>query len=84
MYAMNLADYIADMDRRQALASALNRSPDYLWQVATGWNNRKASPGLARDIEDATTRLGPERVPKETLRPDLWDDLTPARRRRAG
>jgi DNA-binding transcriptional regulator YdaS (Cro superfamily) len=57
---MNLADYIADMDRRQALAAAIDKSPDYLWQIATGWTRpgtdkpRKASPALAQAIEAAT------------------------------
>jgi hypothetical protein len=71
---MNLSEYIADPARRDALAAACNTSSDYLWQVATGWRNRRPGPQLARTIERETERMGPERVPKEALRPDLWGD----------
>ena len=69
---MNLSDYISDMGRRAALAEACGTSPDYLWQVATGWNGRRASTDLAQAIERESQRLGPEGVPKESLRPDVW------------
>lgn len=64
---MNLATYIEDMERRRALAADLGTSTTYLWQIANGWRNRKPSPDFARRIEEATTRLGPETVTKESL-----------------
>lgn len=67
---MNLLTYISDMERRRALADKLGRNPLYLWQVATG--RRRASTDLAQDIERATTELGPETVPKGSMRPDVW------------
>ncbi|MFK2876924.1 hypothetical protein [Rhodanobacter hydrolyticus] len=62
---MDLYAYISDIPRRQALAEACDTIPDYLWQLATG--RRKPSPSLARRIEEATERLGPEKVSKEEL-----------------
>jgi DNA-binding transcriptional regulator YdaS (Cro superfamily) len=73
---MDLNTYISDTGRRSALAEAVGTSPDYLWQVATGWNGRKPGPDLAKAIERETERLGPEKVSKETLRPDLWGDMS--------
>ena len=64
---MELYAYISDMARRRALANALGTNEGYLWQLATGWRNRKPSPAFARRIEEATERLGPEKVPKEEL-----------------
>ncbi len=72
---MDLKTYISDTQRRADLAAVVGTIPDYLYQIAT--HRRKASPRLAIDIEAATTRLGPERVSKESLRPDIWGD--PAR-----
>jgi hypothetical protein len=69
---MDLQTYIADLDRRQALADAIPASPDYLWQIATNWNGRKPSPKLALAIEKHTEILGPEKVPKESLLPEVW------------
>lgn len=69
---MDLRTYIADMARRERLADACNTSPNYLWQIATKWKGRRPSPQLAKEIERVTAQLGPERVPKETLRPDVW------------
>lgn len=69
---MDLLTYIADMPRRVALAEALNSSPDYLNQLARKWRGKLPSPDFARAIERETERLGPEVVPKESLRPDLW------------
>lgn len=71
---MDLLTYIASPERKQALANALQTSPGYLWQLATGWRGRKPSADFAKAIERETGRLGPEAVPKEALRPDLWDD----------
>lgn len=70
---MTLSEFIADLARRRTLAAALRRSPDYLWQVATGWRGRRASPELALAIERESALLGEDLVvPKESLRPDLW------------
>lgn len=71
---MDLQTFIADMPRRVELAQACNTDPNYLWQIATGWNGRKAGIELAKAIEIESERIGPERVPKETLRPDVWGD----------
>ena len=65
---MNLMSYISDTARKQALAAALNTSPDYLWQIATAWRGKKPSPAFARRIRDAT---GGE-VSLHELRPDVW------------
>ena len=72
---MNLSDYFAeDRARRRQLAQRLGTSADYLWQLATGWNGRKASPELARRIETATDG----RVSCSDLRPDIWPPEPPA------
>lgn len=63
----SLVEYIADPDRRASLAHDTGYSPDYLWQIATGWRNRRASIELATLIETATEGI----VPVETVRPDL-------------
>lgn len=64
---MNLLTYISDMVRRNNLATACDTSPDYLWQIATRWRGKRASPELAERIEIETERLGPEKVPKESV-----------------
>lgn len=69
---MDLLTFIADMPRRKALADELCKSPDYLWQIGKGWNNRKPSPALALAIERATAKIGPEPVSRHELRPDLF------------
>lgn len=68
---MDLQTFIADADRRRALAERLGKSADYLWQIGTGWNGRKPSPELALGIERATEALGPTRVSCESIRPDV-------------
>lgn len=68
---MDLFTYVSDMGRRRALAAHLKRNPVYLWQVATG--RRRASTALAKEIEAATGELGPEVVPRASMRPDVWD-----------
>lgn len=67
---MDLSTFISDPARREALARAVESSPDYLWQVAT--KRRNASPRLAKRIEEESERIGPEMVPKASLRPDIW------------
>lgn len=64
---MDLATYISDPGRRASLAQACDTSPDYLWQIATGWRGKRASPRLAERIELETERLGPEKVTKESV-----------------
>jgi DNA-binding transcriptional regulator YdaS (Cro superfamily) len=63
---MELLAYIKPLPRRHALAVATERSPHYLYQVAT--NRRRASAELARAIEDATNG----EVTRASLRPDIW------------
>jgi len=75
---MDLMTYISDMGRRRALAARIGRNPVYLWQVATG--RRRASTALAKEIEAATRELGPEPVPRSSIRPDVWGDELPAAR----
>jgi DNA-binding transcriptional regulator YdaS (Cro superfamily) len=74
---MDLKTYIKDPQRRADLAALVNSSGDYLYQIAT--NRRKASSKLAQEIDAATERLGPERVTKESLRPDIWSEPEKAR-----
>lgn len=71
---MDLLTYISDLERRKALADASGTTVDWLYQIATCWNGRRASTDLAQVIERESDRLGPERVPKETMRPDVWGD----------
>jgi DNA-binding transcriptional regulator YdaS (Cro superfamily) len=66
---MDLHTYIADTDRRRALAEGVNCNPDYLWQIAT--RRRNASTTLATAIE-AFTR---GEVTRASLRPDVWGPL---------
>ena len=61
---MDLATYISDLPKRNALAKAVGRSPHYLYQVAT--KRRQASTQLAQVIELVSS------VRKESLRPDVW------------
>lgn len=65
---MELRDFIADRHRRDSLATACGTTPDYLWQVATGWRGRKPSPQLARRVHEATHGL----VTLQSMRPDIF------------
>lgn len=70
---MDLLTYISDMTRRVALADACGTSPEYLWQIATGWRGKRPSARLACAIERESARLGPAVVRKEPMifgRPD--------------
>lgn len=69
---MNLLTFISDMERRAALATACETSPDYLWQIAT--DRRQAGTELAKAIERESALIGPEGVPKELMRPDVWGE----------
>lgn len=73
---MELISFIADGDRKRQLAVLTRSSEGYLWQIATGWRNKRASPGLALEIERATALIGPETVSKSELRPDIWPATT--------
>ena len=73
---MDLLTFIDNSIRRRDLAGSTSSSPDYLWQIATG--RRRASPALAQANERETERIGPERVPKESLRPDIWPLAEPS------
>jgi DNA-binding transcriptional regulator YdaS (Cro superfamily) len=72
MRDMDLLTFISDAARKTVLADKLGASPGYLWQIATGWRGKRASPELARRIAEATAEIGPEAVPLESLRPDIW------------
>lgn len=63
---MDLLTYVRSMDRRNALAASVNKTPDYIWQIA----KRTKQPGakLAQAIHDATNGV----VRRSELRPDLW------------
>lgn len=69
---MDLMTFISDKDRKARLVAATGKAEGYLWQIATGWRGKRASPELARKIAQATAELGPEPVPLESLRPDIW------------
>lgn len=64
---MDLFTYISDMQRRITLAEACGTSPQWLWQIATRWNGKRASADLAESIEKETARLGLGVVTKESV-----------------
>jgi len=73
-----LRRYIANTTRRKALATSVRTSTRYLWQLATRWQNRRPSAEMAVKIESATAG----KVPRSSLRPDLWPRATkPATKR---
>lgn len=69
---MDLLTFISDKDRKARLVAVTGKAEGYLWQIATGWRGKRASPELARQITEATAQIGPEAVPLELLRPDIW------------
>ena len=69
---MDILTFISDPARKQRLAAATAKSEGYLWQIATNWRGKRASPELALAIERESGLIGPEAVFKGTLRPDLW------------
>lgn len=73
---MDLLTYISDMGQRKTLAEKCGTSPEYLWQVATGWRDRKPSTDLAKKIEEATAG----EVTRQELRPDVFGELADAQR----
>lgn len=64
---MNLSEYIADPIRRAELAHKCMTCPQWLYQIASGWRGKRASPRLAKDIERETGGV----VTFASLRPDL-------------
>lgn len=67
---MTLIEFISDQGRRRALAEALDTSPDYLWQMASGWRGRRVPLGRCPAIEAATGGA----VLCEEMRPDvIWE-----------
>lgn len=75
MKTMTLAEYIADADRRASLAKRLATSPQYLWQIATGWRDKRPSALFARKIEEATAGA----VTRYELRPDVFGEAPEAK-----
>jgi DNA-binding transcriptional regulator YdaS (Cro superfamily) len=73
---MDLKTYIADMAVRRDLAAACGTTPDYLWQIATGWRRRRASVDLVKRIEAATDSA----VTRHDLRPDIFGPAVDADR----
>lgn len=67
---MDLKTYIADPGRKKALSLTSGAHPQWLWQVATGWRGKRASPILAVRIESATGGI----VSRYELRPDVFGD----------
>lgn len=65
---MDLNTYFKEKGRRGELAASLGLSAAYLWQLASGWDERKPSPQLALRIEEAT---GGD-VTRHDLRPDIF------------
>lgn len=65
-----LQQFNAVPERRRALADACQKNPDYLYLVGKGF--KRASTDLAKCIEVESERIW-RRVPKETLRPDVWE-----------
>ncbi len=77
MADMDLLTFITDPGRKAALAARTESSEAYLWQIATAWTPKggkpkRASTALAQAIERESALIGPEAVPKESLRPDVW------------
>lgn len=66
-----LKTFNADMGRRRALADALGVGPDYVWQLGIRYRGKRCGTDRAKEIERATATIW-RRVPKETLRPDVW------------
>jgi DNA-binding transcriptional regulator YdaS (Cro superfamily) len=65
---MDLQTFFKTGGSRQALASRLGITPNYLWQIAVRNNGRQPSVTLAKRIHEET--LGA--VTLESLRPDVW------------
>lgn len=73
---MDLKTFIADSDRRAALAKACDTTPAYLYQLSIGWRGRRPSKSLAKLLARESARIGPEGVPIGELRPGVKGDPT--------
>jgi len=69
---MNLAEYISNPARRDQLREAVGANAQYLWQISVSWRGKRASRLMAIAIERATNGV----VRKESLRPDIWPELS--------
>jgi hypothetical protein len=65
---MDLKTFIADGERRAALAKACDTTPEYLYQLSVRWRGRRPSKSLARLIERESARILPPGVPLSGLR----------------
>ena len=72
----SLKTFNADLHRRRELARLTGSSPDYLWQLGVGFQGKRPSTDLAQAIEQHTAAIW-RRVPKASLRPDVWTDNNP-------
>jgi hypothetical protein len=66
-----LKTFNADTGRRRALAAALGVGTDYVWQLGVRYRGKRPGTDRAKEIEQITARIW-RRVPKESLRPDVW------------
>lgn len=76
---MTLAEYIADPARRADLAKRLPANPQYLWQIANCWRDKRPSALMARAIETATDGV----VTRYELRPDVFGPAPDEREQKA-
>ena len=65
---MDLHTFLLQTGKRAELAERVGVSPNYLWQVAVNYQDRKPSTALARRINKETLGV----VTLESLRPDVW------------
>ncbi|MDN5880956.1 MAG: helix-turn-helix domain-containing protein [Nitrosospira sp.] len=68
---MDLSTFASDIPRRRLLAERIDVVDAYLYQLANGYS--RPSVALAQRIEQATAEMGPEMVPRWSLRPDVWE-----------
>jgi len=64
---MDLKTFISDIQRRELLADRVGKSSAYMYQLGIGFRERKPSPQLAAEIENATRAIGPEPVMAESM-----------------
>jgi transcriptional regulator with XRE-family HTH domain len=59
MFHMYLRDLYQQLDKagRDELAAKVGIKPAYLWQIATGWDNKKPSLDLLSKLAEAHARL---------------------------
>lgn len=64
---MDLKTFIRDVRRRELLAERVGKSAAYMYQLGIGFRQRKPSPQLAAEIENATRDLGMDVVTAESM-----------------